>query len=174
MYGLSDSLLNGADYFALPERLFQNKINKVVLYLGNKKIEVVAKKPFVATINRRELNEWLHEEAKKEHANIVFGSSVSEIGQNYVVTGNRKKIYFNYLVGADGSNSIVRKHLKLKNNRGIGVQFWFEDIKKEIEIHLDYEKFGPWYGWVVPHKGKVSIGTGGDLDVIPLEKMKKI
>ncbi len=172
MYGLADSSLNRTRYFNLPESLFQKKIDKVNLYLGNRKREVVMNEPFVATVNRKELSEWMYKEAKNAGANIFLDSPATEIGDNYVIT-NGKKIFFDYLVGADGCNSIVRKKVGLKSCSGIGIQYWLKGRLDEIEIRLDPDKFGPWYAWLTPHKDIFSIGTGGDTKIVPIEKMKE-
>jgi len=60
---------------------------------------------------------------KSEAKNIRFNSYISKISNDYIVV-NGKKIFFEYLVGADGSNSLVRKYLGLKTNKyGVGVQY---------------------------------------------------
>lgn len=171
MYGLASSFSNKTGYFSLPVNLYQRKINKVILYYKNKKREVVLKEPFVATIDRGELSQWMYGEAKKSDAEIIFNARVAEIGNDYVVV-NGRKIFFENLVGADGSNSLVRRHLKLKTSPEIGIQCWTEGAKDWIEIYLNPEKFGSWYAWITPHKNKVSVGTGGDLREMPAEKMK--
>ncbi len=171
MYGLASSSSNKTGYFSLPDNLYQIKINKVILHHKNKKREVILKEPFVATVDRRELSQWMYGEAKKSGAKIIFNARVAEIGNDYIVV-NGRKIFFENLVGADGSNSLVRRHLKLKTSPGIGIQYWIEGIKDWIEIYLDPEKFGSWYAWITPHKNKVSVGTGGDLREISAEKMK--
>lgn len=171
LYGLTDNSLNETDYFELPEKLFQKKFNRVDFYLGKNKMEVAMDTPFVATVNRKELGEWLYQEAKNSGANIAFNSRVTEIGENYVLV-NRRKIFFEYLVGADGSNSLVRKKLGLKTRMEIGIQYWAKGNKEEIEIHCDPSRFGSWYAWIAPHKSEISIGAGSDTNTVPFKQIK--
>jgi len=167
LWGLTDKTC----YMGLPNKLFGKKFNKILISTPYRKIEVKLEKPFVATLDRKKLSEWMYKEAKKSGANIAFNSSVSKIEKNYVIS-NGKKIFFDYLIGADGSCSIVRKSLGLSQNIGMAIQYWFKRESKKIEVHYDADRFGPWYIWVVPHKGITSIGTGGGPKIMPIKKMK--
>ena len=171
MYGVVGSELNGRNYFPLPEEIFQKKFNKVILHLKNRKKEVADVQPFVATLDRRKLNQWMYDEAVKSGANMAFNSTVTEIGENYVSTDG-EKMFFDYLVGADGSNSVVRRKLGLSMVGMLAIQYWVERDWPNMEIFLDYFKYGPWYAWLAPHGGKFSIGTGADTDTIKAEKIK--
>lgn len=156
----------------LPDTIFEKKFRKIIFSNPNKKIEVKLKKPFVGVFNRKKLSGFMFKQAKKAGANIVFNSPVSKIGKNYVVIKN-KKVYFDNLIGADGCFSIVRKDLGLVTEHGIGIQYWSKQKLKNLEIHFDENKFGPWYGWIVPHKKLTAIGTGGYPKIIPSGKLKK-
>ena len=156
----------------LPDRLFEKKFKKVIVSTPFEKTEVKLDEPFVATLNRKHLSEYMYKEAKKSGAKILFDSPVSKIGKDYIIIKG-EKIYFDNLVGADGSYSIVRKSLGLSQNTGMGIQYWVKKEFKNIEIHFDADKFGPWFAWIVPHKGLTSIGAGGDIRLMPLNKMKE-
>lgn len=103
MWGISDK----TKYMKLPDNLFEKKFKKILISTPHRKIEVKLEKPFVATLDRKQLSEYMYKEAKKSGAEVIFNAPVSEIGENYVIV-NGKKIYFNTLIGADGSSSIVR------------------------------------------------------------------
>lgn len=165
-------LTKKTEYMGLPDKLFKKKFKKVIFSTPHRKVEVKMEKPFVATLNRLELSQWMLKEAKKSGANIFFDSPVSQIKKDYIIT-NGKRIKFDNLVGADGSYSIVRKSLGLSQHVGIGLQYWVNQKFKDLEVHLDADKFGPWYSWIAPHKRKTSIGTGTDPRLIPSKKLKK-
>ncbi len=156
----------------LPDGLFERTFRRVFFSTNRRRVELRMEKPFVATLNRKRLGEWMHREARKAGANISFGSMVTGIGKDYVSVGKRR-IGFDYLVGADGSSSTVRRSIGLKQEIGIGIQYWVEEEYRDLEIHLDYGTFGPWYGWVAPHRGTTSIGTGGHTGFMPLKRMKR-
>ncbi len=170
LWGITDK----TNYMRLPKNLFQRKFNKVIISTKNRKFEIKTKKPFAATLNRKELSRYMLKEIKKIGVReICFNSHVSKIGKNFVVVNN-KKIFFEYLVGADGSSSLVRKHLGLKTNKYVvGIQYWVNQKINFPEIHLDVDKFSYWYGWVAPHKNKFSIGIGGDPSIMPVQEMKE-
>lgn len=168
MWGISEK----TNYMKLPDKLFEKKFRKVVVSTPHRKIELKCDKPFVATLNRKELSEYMYREAKKSGAEIMFDSPVSEIGIDYVIVKG-KKIYFNNLIGADGSSSIVRKSLGLNQHIGIGIQYWVKKEFKNMEIHFDADKFGPWFAWIAPHNGLTSIGTGSDPRLIPSNKLRE-
>lgn len=165
-------LTKKTEYMGLPNSLFKKKFKKIIFSTPHRKVEVKMGKPFVATLNRLDLSRWMFKEAKKSGANIVFDSPVSQIKNDCIIT-NGKKIKFDNLVGADGSYSIVRKSLGLPQHVGMGIQYWINRKFKYLEVHLDADKFGPWYSWIVPHKRKTSIGTGADPRWIPSKKLKE-
>ncbi len=168
MWGISEK----TRYMQLPDKLFERKFKQIIVTTPHRKVKVKYDKPFVATLNRKELSEYMYREAKKSGANIIFGSSVSDIGKNYVVA-NGEKIYCDNIIGADGSSSIVRKSLGLTQHIGIGIQYWVKKEFKDMEVHFDADKFGPWFTWIAPHKGLTSIGTGSDPRLIPSKKLKE-
>ncbi len=167
-------ITNKTNHMNLPDYLFQRKFSEIIISTKNRNFKLKIKKPFGATLDRKKLSEWMFKEVKKTGVGkIRFNSHVSKIGKNFVIVNNRK-IFFEYLVGADGSNSLVRRYLGLKNNKyEIGIQYW---VNKKIncpEIYLDVDKFSYWYGWIAPHKNKFSVGIGGDPSIFPVKKMKE-
>ncbi len=100
-----------------------------------------------------------------------------KIEDNFVETDDGKKYYFKSLVGADGSNSIVRKSLGLKNKK-IAAAFHYvcprkDNEKIDLTIRFSAKDFGPFYGWIFPHKEFLSIGTGGTDNQVNLRQVKK-
>ena len=157
--------------FNLPEELFERKFNKVVLLMPHRQREVKKEDPFVATLDRKKLELWLLEEARNSGAKIVFNSLVSEVGENFVVV-NGERIFFDNLVGADGSLSAVRKNLNLPTKSIFAAQYLVEGKFENMEIYFNSAKFGPGYVWVAPYKNIGMVGAGVDLDLMPLEKLE--
>jgi geranylgeranyl reductase len=168
LWGITDK----TRYMKLPDSLFERTFRGVFFSTAHRRVEVRMKEPFVATLNRKRLNEWMYREARKEGANIEFGSAVTGIGNDYVSV-DKRKIHFDYLVGADGSSSAVRRSLGLEQDVGIGIQYWVNGEFRDLEFHLNYKKIGPWYGWIAPHNGIASIGIAGHPAYIPLKRMKR-
>ncbi|EKD49725.1 MAG: hypothetical protein ACD_63C00064G0007 [uncultured bacterium] len=119
------------------------------------------KEPFFFTINRKRLSEIQENNAKKASAEILTGTKVIEISENFVKTSEGDQIQFEQLIGADGNKSIVRKYLKIPSKKfGIAVHFKVPKIVEEPEIFLDTQKWHCFYAWIFPHQKYTSIGTG--------------
>ncbi|MDY6974023.1 MAG: hypothetical protein SV775_17180, partial [Thermodesulfobacteriota bacterium] len=99
---------------------------------------------------------------------IRTGSRVERIEEGRLTVHGHQEIRFKYLVGADGSMSIVRRYLKLRQEY---VLFALQhlicaklydhlgEIKKN-QYHYNKRFFLWWYGWIFPHKGYSSVGCG--------------
>ncbi len=157
----------------VPEKIVDRKFKKVIINTPMQKTIVEEKEFFLASIDRKVLGRWMAKQAEKAGAKIRINSRVDKIGKDYVIAG-KKKIGFNYLIGADGSNSIVRPYLGLKDKTvGMGMQYKTKKMFKNLEIFYDYDEFGPWYVWICPHKGYTFVGTGSDPKVINVPLLKK-
>lgn len=146
----------------IPEKLLEFKYNKVNLFFKNKKRELKLNENFAYTIDRKELGQWQYSKIKKiKNIEIRTNSNVSKVEENYIIV-NEEKIVYKYLVGADGSNSIVRKYLDLdKKKQDVAIQYIIPNVNfKNFEMYLDSKLFSSWYAWIFPHKNYVSIGTG--------------
>jgi geranylgeranyl reductase len=157
----------------LPDSIFERTFKRAIFSTPHKKLEFTMEKPFAATIDRKRLSEWMLKEAERIGAEIEFGFHVSKVGNNYVIA-NGEKIYFDFLIGADGSSSIVRSSLCIPTRRkGVGIQYWVSGDFKDMEVYFDSRRFGPWYAWIAPHSQIASIGTGGNAKLIGLHIKKK-
>ncbi len=93
---------------------------------------------------------------------IKTNIEVEFIGKDFIKIKG-KKIKYKYLVGADGSNSIVRKYLGLTTNKFlIAIQYIKKEKFKDLELFFNANLFGSSYAWIFPHKNYTSIGSGKD------------
>ena len=98
---------------------------------------------------------------QKAGAKIRTACRVSAVDGNHIIV-NGEKIGFDHLVGADGSNSIVRKSLDIPVNKtAIGIQYISKTLRKNFEVFVDDFRDILRYGWIFPHRGFTSIGMGG-------------
>lgn len=116
---------------------------------------------FVGTLNRKKLNEELTEKAEKAGAKIIFNQNVKEIKTDRIITTTGQEFNFDYLIGADGANSVVRKSLGISTKDFlVAFQYMISGNYENIEIYLDLKKFGATYVWIFPQKDIISVGTG--------------
>ncbi len=160
-------------YLKLPDEMVDCKFKEATLHTPFNKDTIKLDKYFVYTIDRKNLGQWQLSKLKKTSAVIRTNSMVTKIGKNYVVVNNSEKIKFKYLVGADGSSSIVRRFLGLKTNKlDIAMQYVIPTKKyKKVEFFFNSNLFHSWYAWIFPHKGYVSIGCGCDPKFLKSKKL---
>jgi len=158
-------------YLKLPDELLDNKFNEITMHTPHFSRQVKLDYNFVNTVDRQNLGQW--QLKKLKNIDIRTKTRVTEIGKNYVVA-NGEKIVYKYLVGADGSNSIVRKYVGLKTKRVImGIQYIIPTKKyKNLEFFFESKYFNAWYAWIFPHKNYVSIGAGCDPKFFSVSKLK--
>jgi geranylgeranyl reductase len=113
--------------------------------------------------------------ASKASAEILTSAEVIKIEKNHLETRGGAKYQFDYLIGADGSRSIVRKYLGLKNEKEmIAIHYKTPAIFPEMEFYFDAKMFGSGYAWIFPHKDFTSIGCGVDPNfLITAEALQK-
>ncbi len=135
--------------------------------------------PIIATVNRKKLGQHMAGQAMDAGAKIRTGVIVRKILDGAVLVQSnedktQEKITFDYLVGADGSNSLVRKFLGLKNKQlGIGINYQVPGDVAKMEWHLNNRLFGNGYAWIFPHTDTVSIGAYADRKTMSPRKLKK-
>ena len=79
---------------------------------------------------------------------------------------------FRYLIGADGSSSIVRKYLRLDTKKmGVGIHFQVPGNFEKMEWHLNNSLFNNGYGWIFPYHNMASVGIYG---ITPYNNPKKM
>ncbi|MBN2803240.1 MAG: NAD(P)/FAD-dependent oxidoreductase [Deltaproteobacteria bacterium] len=106
-------------------------------------------------------------------ADIILGKRCRSINGNTVLVGD-ESILSEIIIGADGPNSVVRKHLGINSAIGvIAIQLVIKkehikgsfDLKNTPSVYFDFNKFLNGYGWIFPVGDSLKIGCG-----IPLVK----
>lgn len=155
----------GMEYGFIKKYLSENIIerNFRVLRFSTPNDSICVKKDFVmlSTINRKALHEYLATKAVDCGVKIIFNQAFKDMSSNAVTTNSGDIYYFDYLIGADGSNSAVRKKLKIASNKIIAAfQYIVKTSYPDLEFTVDLKNFGFSYAWIFPQKDAVSIGAG--------------
>ncbi|MFH1500956.1 MAG: NAD(P)/FAD-dependent oxidoreductase [archaeon] len=147
----------------MPDKIIQRKFKTALVTTPFQKTRMELDSPFVATLDRKDLGKWMANKAKKAGAEIQTQTEVTAIEKSKVLVNNQK-IKFKYLVGADGSTSIVRKSLGLKTENFLqAIQYITNKKFKDIQLFVNPDKYGGAYLWIFPYKDSTSVGTGFDL-----------
>lgn len=140
---------------------------------------VTAPEPIIATVNREKLGAHMAEVAQKAGAEILTSCQVTSVSKNtltfvHKISKKEQAVHFEHLVGADGSSSIVRRHLGLKTEAiGVGINYQIPGDLADMEWHLDSGRFHNGYGWIFPHSDTVSIGAYADMAAISPKNLKR-
>ncbi len=116
--------------------------------------------PFIIIANREIFGQYQLKRVLRYDVDIITGAFVKKISSNHIALNDRS-IEFKHLIGADGSVSVVRKHLGLKTHKyGLTYQYRLPVTSEFFQLFFDHRFFGTGYGWSVPHNNHTFIGTG--------------
>lgn len=148
----------------VPEKLIERSFDKQIIYSNLQQFTIRSKHPIIATVNRRNLGQWMMEDALKKGALIRTGWYVKKIEPKIITAtddrGRPVQLRFDHLAGADGSTSLVRRFLGIPSTKlGTGINYQIPGQYEHMEWHLNTRLFGNGYGWIFPHRHTVSIGA---------------
>jgi len=163
----------------VPEYLIEKSFASQHIQTRLQKFHIHSAKPIIATVNRENLGRYMAGQAEEAGAEILNSTRVTAIDKNSLEikdkkTDDNKTLTFDYLIGADGSSSIVRRYLGLQSvHMGIGIHYQVPGDVDRMEWHLDSRYFKNGYGWIFPHRDTVSIGAYIDKNSMPSQVLKK-
>ncbi|MFH0783710.1 MAG: NAD(P)/FAD-dependent oxidoreductase [Pseudomonadota bacterium] len=149
----------------IPFDIAEKQFTKQLVFTRFQKVCVSSPTPMIATVNREKLGRKMAEKAVNLGAEIRLGCQVVSIDSTSILcenkaTGRQERLAFTYLVGADGSSSVVRRSLGLPvTNSGIGITYQIPGDYPEMEWHLNSSLFANGYAWIFPHRESASIGA---------------
>lgn len=159
----------------VPDDIFEYKITQTAVFSRKRKSQTNAPEPFVFTVNRITLGTWQKNRLDNTSVEIRNNAKVTCITPDKVIVNETEEFGYDYLVGADGYFSIVRKYLKMpQEKRLIGIQYTVPDPVDEprLEIHLNTKRFSAWYGWKFPHEKSFAVGCCCDPRKVSSKKLK--
>lgn len=156
----------------LPDDLIEKAFTKQHIRSGLQQTVITAPQPIISTINRENVGQWMTKKARRAGAIIQTGAHVKTITTNEVITPTSHFTY-DYLVGADGSNSLVRRFLNIPSELvGAGIHYHVPGNFKEMIWHLDPNLFNTGYAWVFPHKTTASVGAYANRNDLSPKRLK--
>jgi geranylgeranyl reductase family protein len=151
----------------VPEKLITRSFVAQHVQTNFQNFVISSPTPMVATVNRRHLGQWMAQQARDQGARLLTGASVKKIHANSVTltddNGREQRYGYRYLVGADGSSSMLRKYLRLDTTHmGLGIQYLVPGHFANMEWHLNTRLLGNGYCWIFPSQEFASIGIYTD------------
>ena len=140
----------------VPIDLFERQFDTQYILTRSQNVSVSAPTPIIATVNRVKLGQQMSDKAQQTGAEIRFNCQVTSITGNELTfldktTRKIEQQTFSYLVGADGSSSLVRRHLGIPvQDIGIGINYQLPGSYPHMQWHLDSALFSSGYSWVFP------------------------
>ncbi len=159
--------LDAFDRFNWEKEIIFKIVKEVDIGFKDKKVSISIENSPIGIVDRKVFDAYLRDLASKKGSVLIEGSFIDfQIHQDYVVSFVKtkegiKKIKSDYLISADGVNSIIRK--KLTGNYGKRIPVQYVDIPEKrtekCSFYFGKEIAGNAYGWVFPHFNGINIGT---------------
>lgn len=161
-------------FLNLPPEIIEGKFTKIIFRTAKNKSTLKFGEDFMYTLSRKNLGKWQLKRLNSDLVTVRTSSLVTRIEKNFVTLNDSEKIGYDYLVGADGSNSIVRRYLGIRTEL-LGLAFQYVIPKKypDLEIFFDSKLFNAWYSWIFPYCDSTSVGFGYYPKVIPASVANK-
>ncbi len=162
----------------VPEDISERQFFKQHIFTRFQTTCVASPTPIIATVNREKLGREMAGKALQAGAEIRLGCQVTSIQEHHIHCVNKRsttrdQYSCRYLVGADGSSSLVRRSLGLPvAAAGIGITYQIPGDYPEMEWHLNSSLFANGYAWVFPHRDSVSIGAYVDARRMKASQLK--
>ncbi len=160
----------------IPDEVIEYKISKArIAGPASEFTTRYLKEPFAFMINREQFGRWQAEKLKNTKVKILTGTKVTEISHDRIVLNKQKSVGYRFLVGADGTLSMVRRFLGLPTQKKLFTLQYRIPAKNSLrfEVHMDHRYFRSGYGWIFPHPDHLAVGCLADSRYVPVQTLKK-
>lgn len=144
---------------SMPQNLIEKPFTTQNIRSNWQTVTISSSRPIINTVNRKNLGQWMLKKAQRAGVIIQSGTLVKEVTEHSITT-NKEQFGYQYLVGADGSSSLVRRYLNIDSKYvGTGINYQVPGDFDKMEWHLDTDLFNNGYAWIFPHRNSASIGA---------------
>ncbi|MBU0729311.1 MAG: NAD(P)/FAD-dependent oxidoreductase [Proteobacteria bacterium] len=157
----------------LPDDLIEKSFPEQIIQSNLQRIRISSAKPIISTVDRKKLGQYMLSKAENAGVTVKISTDAKKISRRQITT-NTGDLEFKYLVGADGSSSIVRKFLGIPTKHvGVGIHHQVPGAYDKMEWHLNSKLFDSGYAWIFPHKTSASIGAYAYRPAIPPKELQQ-
>lgn len=114
-------------------------------------------------LERANWQKGMAREIEARGGQIRLNCEVTAIEEDSIQLKNGDRIDYEVLIGADGPNSRIAKHMGIKHQSVVASQYKlaFDTSHMEhLEFYID-RRFSPLYSWIVPKDGCINVGVEG-------------
>lgn len=163
-------MLSSYEEFDIPHTIIKQQINKIkILSPSLNEVTIDITKHPLTIVHRHEFDATLRNLAVQNGVQLIEAKAYDiQVKENATIWAknatNNYQIQANYIIAADGVNSMIRKkllnevpnrvltyYIDIKNQESESCQFWFGD-----NISPKY------YSWIFPHHNGINIGLISD------------
>lgn len=130
-------------------------------------------------VNRAVFDHFFLGEAEKAGCSTRLGDGVAIIHNGIIETVSGKEIAADFIIGADGAHSVVRRTLfTAKANEAFSLGLEVDVPYDNMKFFISSEELSPWilfgyrkggYGWVFPKSEYVTVGIAGPVKRVDKE-----
>lgn len=162
----------------VPETLIERAFPEQVICSQRQHLVIREANPIIATISRKNLGQWMAQQAENAGVRILTKTRLVSCDRQRatLMTEGRgaTTLQYTHLVGADGSNSRVRRMLGLPTELvGLGLNAMLPGSYPQMEWHLRPRLFGSGYAWIFPHAQSSSVGAYADHRFYSASRLKR-
>jgi flavin-dependent dehydrogenase len=167
--GLTPKAVRELEWLGLPRDAGLQSVGHVA-FAGGAALALDPERAMVRTIPRRELGRLQLRWTRAAGAEVRAGwcATAIDLPARTVVSGG-SRIRWRHLIGADGSDSAVRRKLGLRSPRAcFAAEYNVPAVRREpLRVECDPGGLASGYFWVFPHTSYTSIGAVAPKHLVP-------
>jgi flavin-dependent dehydrogenase len=157
----------------IPSRYWHADFQPLTIQHRGTSLEIYPTDGVITSIDRSRYLKELYDEVKKlPNITSTIPSALATIYDDHSIKlSTGEQISFEYLVGADGSNSSVRQYLNIPTkDMMLAIQYIVPSRFPKFTIHLE-DEIGR-YCWIFPYRDTTSIGCGSSINLVTPEQLR--
>jgi geranylgeranyl reductase len=166
--GLTAKAIEELEQLGLPSHVGRTTVAQLTFF-DERPLQLNAAPGIVRTVARAALGRYQERWAREAGAAIVTGAPATDLDLDArTLRVHGRLIGYRHLIGADGSNSRVRRALRLPIRRDVFAGEFNVAGASADDLHVmfDSDVLGPGYFWIFPHTDYVSFGAGAPTSLL--------